>query len=284
MFNTHSHLNDDAFKEDLNDVVTRSKEYGVTNILVNSWDLKSSKLALDISEKYDFIYAAIGFHPENIADLDIKDLETIKPLLKHCKVVAIGEIGLDYYWDKKNETKTKQKDFFIKQIEIANEYNLPICIHCRDAIEDTLNILKKHPVKKGGVMHCYSGSVESMKEFVKLGFEIQYQSMDLSRVARIRSEYHDEMGDSLYRMKIIDYNDLLFWKKNMEERVNTPLFNPQLYHALCSEIEKREQAKLNKDEAMNKIMLFIEALKKQYGEDVIDECLNDMSMKGTKII
>ena len=121
-------------------------------------------------------------------------------------------------------------------------------------------------------------------EFVKLGFEIQYQSMDLSRVARIRSEYHDEMGDSLYRMKIIDYNDLLFWKKNMEERVNTPLFNPQLYHALCSEIEKREQAKLNKDEAMNKIMLFIEALKKQYGEDVIDECLNDMSMKGTKII
>ena len=93
-------------------------------------------------------------------------------MLNNNKVIAIGEIGLDYYWDKEESVKQHQKEYFIKQIDLANRYNLPISIHCRDAYEDCLNILKAHPVKCGGVMHCYGGSKEMMPEFIKLGFYI----------------------------------------------------------------------------------------------------------------
>ena len=98
------------------------------------------------------------------------DLEIIEKLAQENKVLAIGEIGLDYYWDKDQKVRDQQKEFFIKQIDIANKYNLPISIHCRDALEDTLNILKSHKVNRGGVMHCYSGSWEMASEFIKLGF------------------------------------------------------------------------------------------------------------------
>lgn len=174
IFNTHSHLNDEKFDIDREDVVKEIKNSNVTKLLVLGWDKESSVKAIELAESYDFIYAAIGFHPENLDGLNQEDFEYVMSLLNHPKVVALGEIGLDYYWDNSETTKERQKEYFIKQIEIANKVGLPICIHCRDAIGDTLEILKKNKVINSGVMHCYSGSKESMKEFVKLGLYISF--------------------------------------------------------------------------------------------------------------
>ena len=172
IFNTHSHLNDSAFDEDREEVIKETQRLGVSNILVIGWDKESSLKAIELAEKYDFIYAASGYHPENLSDVNEKDFNEVMSLLSHPKVKALGEIGLDYYWDNKEETKTLQKEYFIRQIKEANKVSLPIVIHCREAIGDTLEILKNNPVNKGGIMHCYSGSVENVKDFINLGMYI----------------------------------------------------------------------------------------------------------------
>ncbi len=192
IFNTHSHLNDSAFDNDRENVIKETLELGVSNILVIGWDKESSINAIKLAEQYDFIYAAVGYHPENLEGITNKDFEDVMKLLNHPKVVAVGEIGLDYYWDKREETKAIQKKYFIKQIEEANKRGLPIVIHSRDAIFDTLNILKEHPVNKGGIMHCYSGSAENVKDFIKcnmyisLGGTVTYKNaVNLKEVAKI---------------------------------------------------------------------------------------------------
>lgn len=172
IYNTHSHLNDERFDEDREQVIENLKNSNVKKVLVLGYDKKSSLDAIKLADTYGFINCAIGFQPENIKDVTDKDLEEVFKNLNNPNVVAVGEIGLDYYWENSDEVKKHQKEIFIKQIEIANKYDLPICIHCRDAIKDTLDILKEHPVNKKGVMHCYSGSVESMHEFIKLGYYI----------------------------------------------------------------------------------------------------------------
>ena len=172
IFDTHCHLNHEDLYQDLENVINRAKEAGVARFLVVGYDKPSSLLAVKLAEQYDFIYAAIGYHPTELKGLSEEDFNEVMSLLKHPKVVALGEIGLDYYWEKDEEDKKRQKEYFIRQINIANENNLPISIHNRDAINDCLEILKEHPVKMGGVMHCYSGSVESMHEFIKCNMYI----------------------------------------------------------------------------------------------------------------
>lgn len=174
IFNTHSHLNDEKFDSDREDIIEEIKKSEVKKLLVLGWDKESSIKAIKLAERYDFIYAAIGFHPENLYDVTKEDFDYVMSLLNHPKVIALGEIGLDYYWDKSPEYKKRQKEFFIKQIEVANKIGLPICIHCRDAIGDALEILKNNKPLYHGVMHCYSGSKESMEEFVKLGLYISF--------------------------------------------------------------------------------------------------------------
>ena len=168
IIDTHCHLNDKALFCDLDNVVNRALKAGVEKMLVVGWDEESSKLAIKIAEQYDFVYAIIGFHPENIYDINDKILYETLNLYKHPKVVGVGEIGLDYHWTKEQDKRELQKQYFIKQIDFANEAGLPISIHSRDAFEDTLDILKKHKPKYGGVMHCYSGSVENLKEIINL--------------------------------------------------------------------------------------------------------------------
>ena len=172
IFDTHCHLNHEDLYKDLDNVINRAKEVGVSRFLVVGYDKPSSLLAVKLAEQYDFIYAAIGYHPTEINNLSEDDFNEIMDLLDHPKVVALGEIGLDYYWVKDLEERELQKKYFIRQIKEANKHRLPICIHNRDAINDCLTILKENHIDMGGVMHCYSGSVEIMNEFIKCGMYI----------------------------------------------------------------------------------------------------------------
>ena len=172
IFDTHCHLNDKALYSRLEEVISAAQNAGVTKMLVVGWDKESSELAIKIAEQYDFIYATVGFHPENVFDLSEEDFIHTLELCSHPKVVAIGEIGLDYHWTKDPILREIQKEYFIRQIIFANEHKLPISIHNRDAFEDCLAILKKHKPLYGGVMHCYSGSVELLKDVFDLGLVI----------------------------------------------------------------------------------------------------------------
>ena len=172
IIDTHCHLNDETLYKDLENVISRALNSGVEKMVVVGWDKQSSELAIRIAEQYPFIYAVIGFHPENIFDIDDKTLYETLNLCKHPKVVGIGEIGLDYHWTKEPDKRELQKQFFIKQIDFANANELPISIHSREAFADTLAILKEHKPLYGGVMHCYSGSVENIEDIINLNLYI----------------------------------------------------------------------------------------------------------------
>jgi TatD DNase family protein len=170
MIDSHCHLNDDKLYPNRAEVVKRATEAGVSFILCVGWDCPSSNKAIAIAHEFPNVYAAVGLHPENLEGVDESSLMMIRDLSGDPRVVAIGEIGLDYHWFKDPKDHEKQKEWFIKQIELANELNLPVSIHARDATQDTYDILKAHPLKRGGTLHCYSGSTEMLKEFAKLGF------------------------------------------------------------------------------------------------------------------
>ena len=169
MLDSHCHLNDEGLFEKRAEVIKAANEAGVSLMVCIGWDLESSKIAIQIAHEFECVYAAVGFHPENLEGVSDEALEEIKELAKDEKVIAIGEIGLDYHWFKEKAEHDNQKVWFIKQIELANELNLPLSIHARDASEDTYEILKEHPAKAGCVLHCYSGSTEMLERFAKLG-------------------------------------------------------------------------------------------------------------------
>lgn len=166
IFDSHSHYDDERFDGVRDNLFTEMHQNGVCGIVTCGCDEKSSKSALNLAEQYDFVYAAVGIHPENINSGTT--IEQIKSLAQHKKCVAIGEIGLDYYWQ--TNTREEQIEVFEKQILLAQELDLPIIVHDRDSHADTLEILKKHKPK--GVVHCFSGSVEMAKEVIKLGMYI----------------------------------------------------------------------------------------------------------------
>lgn len=171
IFDTHVHLNDKSIYSKLEEYIKEAKEAGVGKFLCVGYDLESSKLALEIATKYEFVYAAIGVHPTELKDLSIDYISEIEKMINNQKVVAIGEIGLDYHWD--NVTKEVQKEYFVKFIKLAYKYKLPISLHVRDALEDTLNILKENKdYLTKGIMHCYSGPKEMIKDFTNLGMYI----------------------------------------------------------------------------------------------------------------
>ena len=170
MIDSHCHINDELYKNNPAEYVKEAENAGVFQFLVVGFDEKSSELALEISKGNNACFAAVGIHPSDVKKALPDDLDKIKALALDKKVIAIGEIGLDYYWDKDEVIKKQQREYFIKQINIANQLDLPISIHCRDAIEECLQILKENPVHKGGIMHCYAGSLEMSNEFIKLGF------------------------------------------------------------------------------------------------------------------
>ena len=166
IFDTHSHYTDEQFS-DRDELLTKlNSEKNVSEIITCGTDIESSKESIFLAEKFPFVYAAVGFHPEELTSCDT-NISALRQLITD-KVVAIGEIGLDYYWNKEN--KEKQKEGFISQIKLAQELNLPVIVHDREAHGDTLEILKAYKPK--GVLHCFSGSTEMAKEIIKLGMYI----------------------------------------------------------------------------------------------------------------
>ncbi len=169
MIDTHSHLFDDAFKLDLEDCLKRCKNDNINKIVLVGFSHKTNILANNLAAKYNVFYPTAGLHPSE-ADSNYKeDLIKLESFIKNNKVYAIGECGLDYHYGKENIEE--QKALFKGQIELSKKYNLPLIIHMRDATLDTYQILKEYD-NIYGVMHCYSGSLEMAKEFIKLGFYI----------------------------------------------------------------------------------------------------------------
>lgn len=175
-FDTHAHYDDKKFEDDREEVLNKIYNAGVTKCINMGCDMKSSKIAIEIANNHNFIYAAVGLHPEEIPQNENEMLKTISQIkelaTENNKVVAIGEIGLDYYWRQDN--KELQKEAFIKQIELANELKLPISIHTRDAIDDMIAIIRKNKIEYGGVMHCCPFNRELVKHAIENGLYIGF--------------------------------------------------------------------------------------------------------------
>lgn len=169
---THAHLTDRAFDEDRENLINSFKDYGVGLVVTSGFNYPSSSEAVEFAEKHEGIFASVGVYPENIAELDEKCEKALFELAKNKKVVAIGEIGLQY--TDNMPLRELQKKGFVKQLEIANNLGLPVVIHCREAYGDTLQLLKENKklLSHGGTMHCFSGSKEIARELLKLGLHI----------------------------------------------------------------------------------------------------------------
>ncbi|KGM95105.1 hydrolase TatD [Clostridium novyi A str. 4552] len=172
IFDSHAHYDDESFNEDRENVIKEIRKNGVINVLNCGASMEGARDSFKLANKYDFFYAAVGIHPENAYELTDENYEEIKEMTKNPKVRAIGEIGLDYYWDE-NPPHEKQKEVFRKQMELAKKLEMPVIIHDRDAHGDTLEIMKEFPEVKG-VVHCFSGSVEFARECLKLGYYIGF--------------------------------------------------------------------------------------------------------------
>lgn len=178
LFDSHSHLNDEKFDEDRYNLINKFKEEGIEKFITCGYDLESSKKAIEISNKCDFTYTTCGISPNDIPQNESKlwkEIDEIENLAKNEKVIAIGEIGLDFYWNKDN--KEIQIEVFKKQIDIANRLDLPIVIHTREAVMDTLQVLKENNVIKKGVFHCCPLNRELVKEALKLDFYISFSGV-----------------------------------------------------------------------------------------------------------
>lgn len=163
----HCHL-DSNYYNDIDKVINNAKKNNVNKLIYNGCNKKSNKEVIKLINKYDSVYGAVGYHPTELDDVNEKDYELLESLLSNKKIVAIGEIGLDYHYPDTN--KEKQKYAFRRQLELAEKHNIPVIVHSRDAIQDTFDIMSEYNIK--GVIHCFSGSVEMAKEFIKKGFLI----------------------------------------------------------------------------------------------------------------
>ena len=175
LFDTHAHYNDEQYNEDREELINKIYNDKITKIVTVGYNIESSKKAIEISEQYPYIYSAIGIHPSDIENSEEKideQINEIEKLSNKEKVVAIGEIGLDYHWEKEN--KEIQKYAFIKQIDLANKLKLPIIIHTRDAIADTIELLKKVKIENSGVIHCCTLNQDLIKTGLEAGLYISF--------------------------------------------------------------------------------------------------------------
>lgn len=171
IFDTHAHYDDDAFDEDREELIKAILESDIKRIVNVGANLKTSQNSIDLANKYDLFYAAVGVHPDDCDEVDDAGIDKLREMSKEKKVVAIGEIGLDYYWHKDNPDI--QKEAFKRQIELAKELSLPIIIHSREAARDTMDILTEtNAGVNSGVVHCFSYSPEIALEAIKLGFYV----------------------------------------------------------------------------------------------------------------
>ena len=173
IFETHAHYDDDKFTEDRDELILAVHESGVHPIINVGASIHSTQTTLELAKHYPFIYAAVGVHPSDVADLNEDTFAWLKEQTTYAKTVAVGEIGLDYYWDKEADVQEKQRYWFGRQLQLAREADLPVIIHSRDAAADTLQVMKdNHAETIPGVIHCYSYSPELAQEFVRMGYYI----------------------------------------------------------------------------------------------------------------
>ena len=173
IFETHAHYDDERFSGDCEEVLTDLPDKGISPVINVGASIETTKKTLALAQAYDFIYAAVGVHPSDIGDLNEDTFAWLKEQTKQAKTVAVGEIGLDYYWDKEPEIQERQRYWFARQMELAKESGLPVIIHSRDAAEDTMRVMNQvHAEEVPGVVHCYSYSPEMAKEFIRMGYYI----------------------------------------------------------------------------------------------------------------
>lgn len=183
LFDTHAHYYDEAFDADREEVLSALPGAGVGLVLCPGCDLPTSRASVALAEQYPHVYAAVGFHPENLEGAALSDLDEIEALAAHPKVKAIGEIGLDYYWVKDEAGRKKERAFFDAQLSLAEKLDLPAIVHDREAHRDSLDLVKAHPNARG-VFHCYSGGVEDAKTLVILGWMLSFTGVITFKNAR----------------------------------------------------------------------------------------------------
>ena len=189
---THAHIDFDVYQDDFDVMLEQSAQSGIEKIIIPGVTIKESHKIIEIIDKYEHIYGAVALHPSDVKDWDENSYKTLKEYAGHPKIVAIGETGLDYYWDKSNIEL--QKQVFKEHIRLALELNLPLIVHNRDAHADTLSILKENGADKtGGVMHCFSGSAEFAKECTDFGFFIALGGPVTFKNARKPKEVAEEI-------------------------------------------------------------------------------------------
>ena len=170
IFESHAHYDDEAFNEDRDRLLSSMRDNGVEYIVNVSADFESIDPIYELTQKYDFIYGTVGVHPGAAKNMTQERFEYLKKAALRDKVVAIGEIGLDYYWEKEEVQKATQKEWFVKQLQLAKDVNKPVIIHSREAAADTLDIMKQEWADRKAVIHCYSYSAEMAKIYAKMGY------------------------------------------------------------------------------------------------------------------
>ena len=188
IFDAHAHYDDKWFDEDRAEVLNSLPEKGISGVVNNSVDLETAAKSIELAEKYSFMYAAVGFHPENLENVPLDYLDRLAKLCEHKKVVAIGETGLDYHWDT---PKDLQKKVFEEQVKLSLDINMPLVVHDREAHGDVFDILRKY--RPNALVHCFSGSVELMREAVKLGCYISLGGVVTFKNARHSVEVASEI-------------------------------------------------------------------------------------------
>ena len=186
IFESHAHYDDEQFEEDRTELLNSMQENGIGTIINVGATFQSCTEVVQLAQEYPFIYAAVGVHPDEVGILDEEKFAYLREQCKRDKVVAVGEIGLDYYWD--NESHEIQKKWFQRQLELAREFNLPVIIHSRDAAADTLEMMQQHAKGLRGVIHCFSGSAEMAKEYVKMGYYIGVGGVVTFKNSRVLKE------------------------------------------------------------------------------------------------
>lgn len=246
MIDTHAHT---YFSEDENtdEILDACNKKGIV-VILNGVDKESNLEVLELSKKYNNVYAAIGYEHSNACKYTDDDLRLLENQIKNNKVIAIGEIGLDYYWTKEN--KEEQKELFIKQLNLAEKYNLPVIIHSRDAVQDVYNILKERNLK--GSIHCYSGSVEMAKEFIKLGF---YIGIDGPITFKNNKKQRDLVKNIDMNYILVETDSPYLSPEPNRGKKNSPLHLKYIIESIAKELGK-EYLEIEKITTKNAVRLF----------------------------
>ena len=189
IFETHAHYDDAKFDTDREMLLAELPQRGISPVINAGSSIATTKTTLSLAQEYPFLYAAVGVHPSDVDDLNEDTYAWLRQQTTLQKTVAVGEIGLDYYWDKEPEIQAKQRYWFVRQLALAQQADLPVIIHSRDAAEDTMQIMEK-AYEDGikGVIHCYSGSAQMAKEYVKLGYYIGVGGVVTFKTGRVLKE------------------------------------------------------------------------------------------------